>query len=228
MLSRMVTGICGHPKLLMLCRPSHLWQLICFDGCQETVYRGFLSTVGLLVFSIRLFVFEVELLISSLWSLFFELCTCWTSVMAMPNPPFRNCTLVQQCITDYFPFRSSRLVQQYITTYFPLCASSLATMSCEFDSLVTSTDGYVSETPTSKQGDIAYYLGLRSNRHMCATTAVRSTEALFERAVAIEASSFSSASVNQDMWRFVYAIPTRFISLKFQFTYCTVYYLTML
>lgn len=141
--------------------------------------------------------------------------TCWTSLMAMSNPPFRNCTLVQQCITDYFPFRSSRLVQQYITAYFPLCGSSLAAVSCEFDSLVTSTDGYVSETPTSKQGDIAYYLGLHSTRHMCATTVVKSTEALFERVVAIENSIFLSASVNQNMWRFVYAIPTSFISLKF-------------
>jgi len=119
--------------------------------------------------------------------------------MAMSNPPFRNCTLVQQCIIDYFPFRSSRLVQQYITAYFPLCGSSLAVVSCEFDFLVTLTDGYVSKTPTSKQGDIVYYLGLRSTRHMNATTVVRSTDVFFERAVAIEASTFLSASINQNM-----------------------------
>jgi len=70
--------------------------------------------------------------------------------------------------------------------YFPLCSNrpySLSSVSFDFDSFM---DSYVSKTLTSKHGNIAYYLGICSNRHMCQTTVVMSSEALFEYTVVIE------------------------------------------
>ena len=129
------------------------------------------------------------------WSEFFLFSSGRISCVAMSNQaPFRNSTFVQQCITSYFPFRTSTLVQQCITDYFPLCSNrccSLVTVSCDFDSF---TDSYVSETPTSKQGNIAYYLGICSSRQMCQSTVVRSGEALFRQAVVTEV---SCDSINQ-------------------------------
>lgn len=129
------------------------------------------------------------------WSEFFLFSSGRISCVAMSNQaPFRNSMFVQQCITSYFPFRTSTLVQQCITDYFPLCSNrccSLVTVSCDFDSF---TDSYVSETPTSKQGNIAYYLGICSSRQMCQSTVVRSGEALFRQAVVTEV---SCDSINQ-------------------------------
>lgn len=94
---------------------------------------------------------------------------------------------------------NSKLVQRLITSYFPLHDRPPSFV----DSLLTSTDGYVSETPESKQGNVAFYLGLCNTVSNSPSRVVRSSRALFEQARAEEAEilrhspTLSSESVNQ-------------------------------
>lgn len=88
------------------------------------------------------------------------------------------------------PFSSSKLVQKLITAYFPLYSrhTSSADLSTGFDSLLSTTGfEYVSETPESKLGNIAFYLGLCNTVDNSPSRVVRSSEALFERVVVGEA-----------------------------------------
>lgn len=86
----------------------------------------------------------------------------------MSNPPFCNARLVQKLITSYFPVYSEH--------------PSLSDLSSKFDSLLTTTHGYVSETPESKKGNIAFYLGLCNTVENSPSRVIRSSEVLFEGA----------------------------------------------
>lgn len=118
------------------------------------------------------------------------------------------------------PSCKSKLVQRLITSYFPLHdrCPSFANLNTDFDSLLTRTDGYVSETPDSKQGNIAFYLGLCNTVSNSPSRVLRSSRALFERAVVEEAEILhhsptpSSESVNQRAWRLVFIFLTSFIT----------------
>ena len=93
------------------------------------------------------------------------------SPVAMSNPPIQKSRLVQKCITSYFPLYSRHCY--------------LDDLSCQSDSLAMTPDKYyVLETPKSKQGNLAFYLGLRSTKRSCPLSIIRSTEALFEQVVA--------------------------------------------
>lgn len=88
-------------------------------------------------------------------------------------------------------FPNSKHVQKLITSYFPLYSrhTSHADVVTEFNSLLTTTDGYVSETPESKQGNIAFYLGLCNTVESSPSRVVRSSAALFGRAGVVEVES---------------------------------------
>jgi hypothetical protein len=86
----------------------------------------------------------------------------------MSNPPFFNARLVQKRITSYFPVYSEH------------CSST--DLCSELDSLLPSTDNYVSETPKSKQGFLGFYLGLCNSIENSHIRVVKSSEVLFELA----------------------------------------------
>ena len=98
---------------------------------------------------------------------------------AQPSPGFAtqmsgeghlpSSTLVQSLITSYYVVRDPpQLVQQRITHYYPVCdfvdegiesvGQHFTTHSCDSPSDDVSSSTHVSETPTSKVGDISWYL----------------------------------------------------------------------
>ncbi len=128
------------------------------------------------------------------------------------------------------PLSNSRLVQKLITSYFPLSSThpSFIDLSTDFDSVLTTTDGYVSETPESKQGNIAFYIGICNTIENSPSRVVRSSVALFERAGVEEQESLHHSptttceSVNRRTWRFVYTVAFSFIAFL-PFTICCSY-----
>lgn len=102
-----------------------------------------------------------------------------------------NPALVQSLITSYYVVREPpQLVQQQITTYYPACANEVdeenesvgehcSARSCYSPSDDVACSTHVAETPTSRLGDIGWYLHSANEALQSRERVVQTSKKLF-------------------------------------------------